>query len=723
MLKKYLRLPYLPIIVTPLALFSPALFTGKLMYWGTIMLQFVPWQTQIWHTLQAGELPLWNPLNGMGAPLIANYQTAFFYPPTWLYYLSASISGISGIAWAAGALVALHLIWGGIGMAKLAEKLGWNVLAQSVSGLAFGMAGYLVGRGLFPIMPISAAWLPWIMLAIYQLAHEPDNKKHLYRTALFIALQLLAGHAQTSWYILILAGVWLLYWSWQKSGWTHLKKTLPRYLGAGLFAGALTAIQLFPTAEYLAQSQRAAAVGFDFAMTNSFWPWRLLTLFAPNFFGSPVTGDYWGYATYWEDHNYIGLLALIAGLAALFRRGKDKPTKNLTWFSFGTIFVATLFALGDNTSVFPWLYRNIPTFNMFQAPSRYMLWATFALALMAGLGIQGWRRPEGRALYWSRLATMGAFAVAVGAGIGAWFFANGSEFIADLKPTFIPALAWAGFWGVGIGILNLLAPPKDNPRPTPRWTWAVVLWLSLDLLVSNWGLNPVTSADIYNERWSPKVEGRIHIPPDLEQSLKFDELLSFETFEINPSPTEFRRLNLPNANLLDGIFVTSNFDPLLPERYVKWMEEFGEDSPEMWARAGVEWVLTEDGLVELENKGERIYWTNCIEGPEQDSCSTDNKAGEVLWVDAQTNQITTKILSNDRGYLILADTYYPGWVAEVDGVETPIYPAETLFRGVKVPGGEHIITFTYKPNSFYTGAGISLIAWLVFIVLWRRENA
>lgn len=723
MLKKYLRLPYLPIIVTPLALFSPALFTGKLMYWGTVILQFVPWHTQIWRTLQAGELPLWNPLNGMGAPLIANYQTAFFYPPTWLYYLSASIAGVPGIAWAAGALVALHLIWGGIGMAKLAEKLGWNVLAQTVSGLAFGMAGYLVGRGLFPIMPISAAWLPWIMLAVYQLAHEPDNKKHLYKTALFIALQLLAGHAQTSWYTLILAGVWLLYWSWQKNGWARIKKTLPRYLGAGLFAGALTAIQLLPTAEYLTQSQRAGAVDFDFAMTNSFWPWRLLTLFAPNFFGSPVTGDYWGYATYWEDHNYIGLLALIAGLAALFRRGKDKPTKNLTWFSFGTIFVATLFALGDNTSVFPWLYRNIPTFNMFQAPSRYMLWATFALALMAGLGIQGWRRPEGRALYWSRLATMGAFAVAVGAGIGAWFFSTGAEFTADLKPTFIPALAWAGFWGVGIGILNLLAPPKDKPRPTPRWTWAVVLWLSLDLLVSNWGLNPVTSADIYNERWSPKVEGRIHIPPDLEQSLKFDELLSFETFEINPSPTEFRRLNLPNASLLDGNAVTANFDPLLPERYVIWMEEFGENSSEMWARAGVEWVLTEDGLVELENKGERIYWTNCIEGLELDSCSAGNNAGEVLWVNAQANQITTKMLSNDHGYLILADTYYPGWVAEVDGVETPIYPAGILFRGVEVPGGEHIITFTYKPNSFYTGASISLIAWLTFTVLWRREYA
>ena len=36
--------------------------------------------------------------------------------------------------------------------------------------------------------------------------------------------------------------------------------------------------------------------------------------------------------------------------------------------------------------VFPWLYRNVPSFDMFQSPARFSLWAVFSLALLAGIG-------------------------------------------------------------------------------------------------------------------------------------------------------------------------------------------------------------------------------------------------------------------------------------------------------------------------------------------------
>ena len=94
------------------------------------------------------------------------------------------------------------------------------------------------------------------------------------------------------------------------------------------------------------------------------------------------------------------------------KRGNQKA---LTWFLLVVMVVSFLFALGQNTPVFPWLYRHVPTFDMFQAPARYTIWAVFALALLAGLGVEGWRRPEGRWLYWSRLGTMGMFAVSFGA--------------------------------------------------------------------------------------------------------------------------------------------------------------------------------------------------------------------------------------------------------------------------------------------------------------------
>ncbi len=85
---------YLLIILAPLGLLSPLIFSGKALFWGTPGLQFVPWRYLAWELLKSGELPLWNPLSGMGAPLLANYQTSLAFPPTWLLFALAWLGGI-----------------------------------------------------------------------------------------------------------------------------------------------------------------------------------------------------------------------------------------------------------------------------------------------------------------------------------------------------------------------------------------------------------------------------------------------------------------------------------------------------------------------------------------------------------------------------------------------------------------------------------------------------
>jgi len=60
------------------------------------------------------------------------------------------------------------------------------------------------------------------------------------------------------------------------------------------------------------------------------------------------------------------------------------------------------------------------------------------------------------------------------------------------------------------------------------------------------------------------------------------------------------------------------------------------------------------------------------------------------------------------GYLVLTDTFYPGWRAYVDGVETPIYQANYLFRAVPLNAGDHEVRFVYRPKSFAVGAALSL---------------
>jgi uncharacterized membrane protein YfhO len=55
--------------------------------------------------------------------------------------------------------------------------------------------------------------------------------------------------------------------------------------------------------------------------------------------------------------------------------------------------------------------------------------------------------------------------------------------------------------------------------------------------------------------------------------------------------------------------------------------------------------------------------------------------------------------SESGGILVLHDTYYPGWVAEIDGHKAPILRADVLFRGVEMPPGRHHLTFRFAPFS------------------------
>ena len=48
-------------------------------------------------------------------------------------------------------------------------------------------------------------------------------------------------------------------------------------------------------------------------------------------------------------------------------------------------------------------------------------------------------------------------------------------------------------------------------------------------------------------------------------------------------------------------------------------------------------------------------------------------------------------------YLVFSDTYYPGWRALVDGVETKVLRANYAFRGIKLPEGAKHVVFFYDP--------------------------
>ncbi|MCX6070648.1 MAG: hypothetical protein NTU91_07290 [Chloroflexi bacterium] len=659
----------------PLLLLGPALAQGRVMFWGTPLLQFLPWRIYALDVLRQGYLPLWNPLVGMGVPLLANYQSALLYPPNLLLFFGAP-------AWLSTLLVMLHLILAGAGTALLARHLGLDRLGQCVAGLAFGLCGHLVARSGFFSINAAAAWLPWVILSADRIVlNLPTASKWRVRVgtciplAIVFALQWTAGHAQTAWYTLVLMAAWVL-WRSTRGGVRSLGISVAGIAAAGALAFALASPQLLPTLEYLAQSYRAETLDAELALTYSFWPWRFLGLLAPGAFGSPASGDYWGYGNFWEDAIYVGVLPLLLAAVALvrgfLRRGSQA---GLVRFLAALGAVVIVLALGRNTPVFPWLFRTVPTFGLFQAPTRWMLLLELCLALLAGAG----------------------------------------------------ASAWA-------------------------------LVVMADVVVAGSGLNPTTTADLYHgdTKLSAVVDDghRTYFPADLEQEVKFEWAFRFDTFHALVDWRQVREAGLPNVALLEGIPSASNFDPLQPQRWVTWRNtlESGGSPVVLLQLMDVGWIaksrpsqsvpvefdavagservrivpdalLVESGdaaLAAVTADGFDPWAEVIVEASAGQPLPASGGSGiAILMPSADPNRVVIEVEADGPAWLLLSDTWYPGWEARIDGVGVSVWKGDYLFRAVPVLSGKHVVEFVYRPASFLAAVVLSvaamvLLAWAIW---------
>jgi Bacterial membrane protein YfhO len=107
------------------------------------------------------------------------------------------------------------------------------------------------------------------------------------------------------------------------------------------------------------------------------------------------------------------------------------------------------------------------------------------------------------------------------------------------------------------------------------------------------------------------------------------------------------------------------------------------------------------------------------------SCSDKLKEHEyVSFVKSDPNYIEIDVFARSSAVLVLCDTFYPGWIAEVDGKTTVIHRANYLFRGIALNPGRHRVTFRYEPFSFRLGIILAELGLLIggAAILFRRKK-
>lgn len=485
--------------------------------------QFIPWRYWAWHSLQAGQWPLWNPHSGTGQPQAATLQAATFYP------LHLALNGLPferALLWSA----AIRLWVAGFAAYGLARHYGLTAVPAGVTGLAFMLSGFVVVWLGHP-HTLVAVWLPALLLFAHRLMTATTHEK-LWMTvgvAGVVGMQVTGGHVETLVDCLVTLAVYLG---------AHMVFTAHRpgrwlvWLGAALMLGlALAAAVLLPFVEWLPLSAELAArqaaheafVWFD----PNFWKPTLTLALAvfPNLFNNPTwnTHPYWSFFPWGGNYNeqvwYVGtftwVLALIGGL-----NGWRRNPWVMVWLVVGGLSLGRAL----HWPGFAWL-NQLPVLNLGN-PDRLRLVVMLALALLAGFGAQAlWYTPT------PRLRQVWHWALSLTGLAGGLMWLAGQWVLPALRPLVVslgrervlaelaarteppqyplehyyaqvetladgllaafrldnPAMYAPVVWA-GLGLLWLVWHSRATQASAPRLAALVVLWV--DLFTFAWGYNP-----------------------------------------------------------------------------------------------------------------------------------------------------------------------------------------------------------------------------------------
>ncbi len=658
---------------------------------------------------------LWNPYENTGMPFLALWQTRCLSPFSIPFYLGAPGTALT---WS----VYLKLLVAGLCAFYAARRLGFHRQMALFVGIASQLSPGLILWWGYPFSDVLP-WLPLLILVCERLALG-QYRAWLSGSVVF-GLMLLGGDPQLVLVFFVLAILILL--TRCKLDQRGAKQSVAPVLMLAVTGAAgilLSAVQLLPYVEFVREARTlglhtgTAAIGL--------WDLSLIVLLPLRAtFAHSLRGGDSALQTVGLLHVGIVQIVLLPVWFAMRPFANARQRIRIEALLFPSLFLTILALLwGPVLSLIPYV-------NLI-GPQHYLAANAFILTLSAAATSEEWIHLNADDCQdtLKRLLIIGPLALIVlGIGVVLGILQSGVSTPPVLR-AIVPACLFVAVMVVyGVSIL----------KPSPRLIgYALCIMAVIDALATFGAGIPFSPRDrLYPNtdfiellrksgdrvsgtdalaKWPleanlvPQVYGASGVT--MKRQADFQE-------RVDDDPLLMRRMGTPML-LLTSDDIQGKFASIRPILHVEHVFHTGA-------------VLFFDS--ESRSRARIAYNGRPTESYEPGEVAADNpplmergippNSGEdgSGWATVRPADSNTRVVvdvSTDRqGVLILADSWYPGWTAAVDGKLADVFPVDLMFRGVEIPAGSKEVVFTYDPLSFRYGlyaTGISAAVLLLGLI-------
>ncbi len=638
------------------------------------------------------RFPLWDASIYCGIPFAGNIQAALFYPGTWVLFLANL--GQPHLRFKILEMYVFAHCWLGFYLCyRWLRGRGHSPLAALLGGFGFGFSGYMMSQMHHAGMVTGYVWTPLAWRGIDEAA-ESRSARPLWKVTAALAMVFLAGYPG-GWVAACAAtAVYAFARHWRVGLQT---------IGAMALMLPLVAVQLLPVAE--AAGLKVDDPKFGYGVKE---PLFYVSLALPNYF------DF--------SRNLTGGIYLYLGAPVLFGLLFAARRSLLPAFAVLAVCFAVLYNPFDIVRA---SLEHIYIAYQMVTPLNFIEPATLAFALIAATGVDACLKRPARLRGRTFILLSSVFCFLYSA-VKLYFGLRGglelpSGWWSAADPAILLVLLWLA--------LAVFRSATGLPRLAAAAAICLMVFVDFKVYGTNRAFNRMPGdADEYQPRG---------VFPGVDNAV-FDRLKANRHYRIAvgelPHSTDLRKF---------GLATPQGFDPLLPAQYKQYIEGYRKfrtnrlfdihpSDDGLLQTTGVRYfaVRTEDPLYPVVNAAPGWRF---LGGPESFYRLYEYTRAQPPWKFEGDASITMTKWEPERrdfrldartaGRFVLAEQFYPGWEARIDGRTAPVQRWKGTFQSVMVPPGAHEISFRYRPRSLLYGALISFLTLFGLPVARGRANA